>query len=151
MKAFFTILQSLVLDYFYSNISISVVTMNFNQVCNFIRNYFEEAKYKQNIFSKWNKLTLKSIISKSKGKPIEKCLVKLIDKLWHLQHYLDHKLYKNRFILNKIINAYQNIFTYQYTCFKHAKSLTRLINNLNFLIITYTQANRINKAFFIDQ
>lgn len=47
IKAFPILLKDLVLDYYYSNISISVITINFNQVYNSIRNYFEGAKYKQ--------------------------------------------------------------------------------------------------------
>lgn len=39
-------LKGLALDYFYSNISTSTIAINFNQVCNFIRDYFEAVKYK---------------------------------------------------------------------------------------------------------
>ena len=52
IKIFLTIFKSLAPDYYYSNISISTITMNFDQVCNFIKNYFEEDKYKQNVFLK---------------------------------------------------------------------------------------------------
>lgn len=52
MKLFPTLFKSLVLDYYYSIISISTVTINFDQVCNSIRNYFKEAEYKQCGFSK---------------------------------------------------------------------------------------------------
>lgn len=52
IKAFLTMFKSLALNYYYSNISISIIAMNFNQVCNFIRNYFEGAKYKQSILLK---------------------------------------------------------------------------------------------------
>lgn len=74
-------LKGLALDYYYSNISTISIIINFNEVCNSIRNYFEGAEYKQSIFSKWNKLTVKSIISKNKDKSMEKCLERLIDKL----------------------------------------------------------------------
>lgn len=52
MKTFPTMLNDLALYYYYSNISINAVDMNFNQVCNFIRNYFEKAEYKQSVLSK---------------------------------------------------------------------------------------------------
>ena len=84
MKAFPTMLKGLALDYYYSNISTSTVAMNFDQVCNSIKNYFEGAEYKRSVLLKWNELTLKSVISKSEGKPIEECLEKLIDELRHL-------------------------------------------------------------------
>ena len=149
IKAFSTMLKGLALDYYYSNISTSG-TMNFDQVCNSIRNYFERAEYKQSVLSKWNKRTFKSVISKSESKPIEKCLKKLIDKLWHLQHGLDLELCTDHFIHNKLINAYQNIPACQYACLKPADSLAGLINNLRSSIITYIQANPTSEAFFTD-
>lgn len=84
MKTFPTMLKSLALNYYYSNISTSAVTLNFDPVCNSIKNYFKRAKYKRTILSKWNKLSLKLIISKSEGKPMEECFEKLIDELRHL-------------------------------------------------------------------
>ncbi len=52
MKTFPTMLKGLALDYYYSNISTRVVALNFDQVCNSIRNYFKRAEYKQSVFSK---------------------------------------------------------------------------------------------------
>lgn len=52
MKIFPIILKDLALDYYYFNISISTVALNFDQVCNSIRNYFEGIEYKQSILSK---------------------------------------------------------------------------------------------------
>lgn len=52
MKIFPTILKKSALNYYYSNISISAVVMNFDQICNFIRNYFEEVKFKQSVLLK---------------------------------------------------------------------------------------------------
>lgn len=51
MKVFSTMLKSLALNYYYSNITISDA-INFDQVSNSIRNYFERVKYKQSISSK---------------------------------------------------------------------------------------------------
>lgn len=45
-KVFLTMLINLVLDYYYSNISISIVA-TFEKVCNTIRTYFEKAEYKK--------------------------------------------------------------------------------------------------------
>ena len=52
IKVFLIILKGLVLNYYYSNISISAITLNFDQVCNSIKNYFEGVEYKQSIFLK---------------------------------------------------------------------------------------------------
>lgn len=81
MKAIPTMLKWLALDYYSSNISISGIAMNFDQVCYSIRAYFEGAEYKRSILSKWNELTLKLVISKNKGRPMEECLEQLIEKL----------------------------------------------------------------------
>lgn len=43
LKVFFTILTGLVLDYYYSNISISIA-VTFDKMCELITIYFEEAK-----------------------------------------------------------------------------------------------------------
>ena len=52
IKAFPTMLKGLALDYYYSNIGITSLTMNFDQVCYLIQTYFEGAKYKKSILSK---------------------------------------------------------------------------------------------------
>lgn len=137
MKAFPTMLKGRALDYYNLNISISGA-MSFDQVCNSIRNYFEGTEYRRSVLSKWNELTLKSVISKNEGKPMEECLEQLIDELRHLQHGLDPELQTDRFIHNKLINACQHLPACQYACFKSADSLAGLINDLRSSIINYT-------------
>lgn len=46
IKKFLTMLKHLDLDYYYFNISTSAIALNFNQVCNSDRNYFEKVKSK---------------------------------------------------------------------------------------------------------
>lgn len=46
MKAFFIMLKGLTLDYYYLNINSCIVTINFDQICHSIKNYFEKAEYK---------------------------------------------------------------------------------------------------------
>lgn len=67
----------LVLNYYYSNISINTTT-RFNKVCKLIQSYFEGAEYKKNILFKQNITIPKSIIEKNKKKLIEKYLQLLI-------------------------------------------------------------------------
>ncbi len=74
MKAFPTILKDLALDYYYSNIGITGLTMNFDQVCYLIRAYFEDAEYKRSILSKWNSIILRSTMTRNEGKSIEESL-----------------------------------------------------------------------------
>jgi hypothetical protein len=121
-----------------------------------MRNYFEDAEYRRDILSKWNNLTLKSIMIKSENenKFIEKCLQLLIKNLRHLQHDLNSKLRSEKFIHNKLINACQNVIVCQYACFKFSDSLIDLINDLRSSIVIYQKANLIIEtfeAFFIDR
>lgn len=46
IKAFSIIFKGLALDYYYVNISISVIALNFAHVYDLIRNYFERVEYK---------------------------------------------------------------------------------------------------------
>lgn len=52
IKAFFTIIKGLAINYYYFNISIIAIPLNFDQICNFIQNYIRGAQYKQIIFLK---------------------------------------------------------------------------------------------------
>lgn len=74
---------------------------------------------------------------KNKAKFIKKLFQLLIEKLRHLKHRLDFELCTNKFIYNKLINAYQNVSAYQFVYFKSFDLLVNLINNLCSLIITY--------------
>ncbi len=74
MKAFLTMLKDLTLDYDYSNIGITSLTMDFNQVYYLIQAYFENVKYKKNILFKWNSITLQLTMTRNKGKSMKKLL-----------------------------------------------------------------------------
>jgi hypothetical protein len=53
LKAFFTMLKDLILDYYYSNMFISIITViTFDEVCFSMRNYFEDVEYKRDILFK---------------------------------------------------------------------------------------------------
>ncbi len=98
--------------------------------------------------------TLKSIMEKNEGKPMEECLQHFIQDLCHLQHGLDFELRTNKFIYNKLINACQDVPACQYVCFKPADRLASLINDLRSSIIIFQKANSDNtqtQAFFIDR
>lgn len=45
-------LKDLALDYYYSNIGITSLTINFDQVCYLIQAFFEGAEYKKSILPK---------------------------------------------------------------------------------------------------
>jgi hypothetical protein len=152
LKAFSTMLKDLTLDYYYSNMSTDILII-FDEVCFSMRNYFEDVEYRRSILIKWNNLILKPMMTSNENKSIEECLQLLIKQLRHLQHGLNSKLRSEKFIHNKLINAYQNVFACQYTCFKLSDSLIDLINNLRSSIIIYQKTNSIEmfETFFTDR
>jgi hypothetical protein len=156
LKAFFTMLKGLALDYYYSNMFTNIMTLIiFDEVCFSMRNYFEDAEYRRGTLSKWNNLILKSVMirSRNESKFIEECLQLLIKDLRHLQHDLNSKLRSEKFIHNKLINACQDVFVCQYVCFKLSDSLVDLINDLRSSIVIYQKVNSANfiETFFTDR
>jgi hypothetical protein len=138
LKAFFTILKDLALDYYYLNMFINtMIFIIFDEICFSMKNYFEDVEYRRDILFKWNNLTLKSVMIKSgnKDKSIEECLQLLIKDLRYLQHDVNSKLRSEKFIHNKLINACQHVFVCQYACFKLSDSLVGWINVLRSSII----------------
>ncbi len=143
LKAFSTMLTYLALDYCYSNVSISTSVI-FDKICDSIRTYFKGEENRKSVLSRWNMTTLKSIIGKNEGKPMEECLQPLIKDLCHLQRELDVELRTDKFIHIKLINACQDVSACQYACFKPANGLASLINDLRSSIITFQKANPDN-------
>ena len=153
LKEFSTMVTGLALEYYYSNVSIST-SVTFDEVCNSIRTYFEGSEHRKSVLSRWNMTTLKSIMEKSEGKPMEECLQLLIKNFRHLQHGLNVELRTDKFINNKLINACQDVPACQYACFKPEDGLAGLINDLRSSIITFQKGNPDNtqtQAFFSDQ
>jgi len=95
-------LRSITLNFYYRN---KATYTTFNSICNAIRNYFKGLKYKRRVLTKWNAITLKTVIIKSEGKSIEDCLQLLLNNLRYLQHGLNANLYNNDFLYNKLIIA----------------------------------------------
>ncbi len=93
-------------------------------------------------------------MSSNEGKFMKECLHLLIKNIRHLQHELDSELRSERFIHNKLINVCQNVSACQYACYKSSDSLSDLINDLRFSIVTYQKANfnvETFESFFIDR
>ena len=64
-------LRSIILNFYYKN---KATYTTFNSIYNAVRNYFKGPEYKRRVLIKWNAITLKIVIIKSKGKSIEDCL-----------------------------------------------------------------------------
>jgi hypothetical protein len=52
LKAFFTMLKKLALNYYYANVINSKTSFTFDDVCISMMNYFEDVEYKRNILNK---------------------------------------------------------------------------------------------------
>jgi len=76
VKAYPTILHSLALNYYYTNLKNITLTLLINQICDAIYNYFKGPKYRRGILGRWNLTILKSTIGKSEnaGKSTLDCL-----------------------------------------------------------------------------
>jgi hypothetical protein len=109
IKGFPIMLHSITLNFYYKN---KVTYITFNSICNAIYNYFKGLEYKHRVLTKWNAITLKIVIIKSKGKSTKDCLQLLLNNLCHLQHGLDANLRNNNFLYNKLIVACQNVAAY---------------------------------------
>lgn len=66
LKALLTMLKGLALDYYYSNISADNVPITFEEVCYSIKEYLRVRNIR-GILSRWNKISLKSIIDKTEN------------------------------------------------------------------------------------
>src|SRR6266700_2613653 len=97
-------LYSIALDFYYEN---KATYTTFNNICNAIYNHFKGPEYKCGVLTKWNTITLKTVITKSEGKSTEDCLQLLLNNLCHLQHGLNINLRNDDFFYNKLIIAYQ--------------------------------------------
>ena len=64
-------LYSITFNFYYKN---KATYITFNSICNTIYNHFKGLKYKRGVLIKWNTITLKTVIIKSKGKFTENCL-----------------------------------------------------------------------------
>jgi len=71
IKAFLIILYGITLNFYYRN---KATYITFNSIYNAIYNYFKGPEYKRRVLIKWNAITLKIVIVKSKGKSTEDCL-----------------------------------------------------------------------------
>ena len=64
-------LRSITLNFYYRN---KATNTTFNSIYNTVYNHFKGPEYKRRVLIKWNAITLKIVIIKSKGKSIEDCL-----------------------------------------------------------------------------
>ena len=64
-------LYSITLNFYYEN---KATYTTFNGIYNTIYNYFKGPEYKRGVLTKWNAITLKTVIIKNKSKSIGDCL-----------------------------------------------------------------------------
>src|SRR6266568_1946919 len=90
-QAYSTMLRSLALDHYYTNLKSNPLSISFNKLYKAIYNYFKGLEYKYNILTQWNAIKLWTVIDKNTEKLTIECLQILIKDLWYLQHSLDTK------------------------------------------------------------
>ena len=71
IKGFPMMLYSIAINFYYKN---KATYTTFNDIYNAIYNYFKGPEYKRGVLTKWNAITLKTVIIKSEGKSTEDCL-----------------------------------------------------------------------------
>src|ERR1700733_5248568 len=120
-------LYSITFNFYYKN---KATYTTFNNIYNAIYNHFKEPEYKRGVLTKWNAITLKTVIIKSKGKSTEDCLQLLLNNLHYLQHGLNANLRNNNFLYNNLIITCQDVAAYQAACSNLPTTLTSLINSL---------------------
>jgi hypothetical protein len=64
-------LRGITFNFYYRN---KATYTTFDSIYNTIRNYFKGLEYKRGVLTKWNAITLKTVIIKSEGKSTEDCL-----------------------------------------------------------------------------
>jgi len=64
-------LRGIALNFYYKN---KATYTTFNNIYNAIHNYFKGPEYKRGILTRWNAITLKTVIIKNKSKSIGDCL-----------------------------------------------------------------------------
>ena len=95
-------LYGITFNFYYKNKATYTI---FNGICNAIYNHFKGLKYKRRVLIKQNTITFKTVIIKSKGKPIKDCLQLLLNNICYLQYSLNTNLYNDNFLYNKLIVA----------------------------------------------
>ena len=142
IKGFPTMLHGITLNFYYRN---KATYVTFDGICNAIRNHFEGPEYKRRVLTKWNAITLKTVMIKSEGKSTEDCLQLLLNNLRHLQHGLDANLRNDDFLHNKLIVACQDVAACQAAYSNPPATLTGLMNSLRSSIITYEKIKGIGQ------
>ena len=77
-------LRGLALNYYYTNRKNVSYALPFEQMTFATRNYFEGPEYKRNVLERWNKASLRTVITKNPEKSTLKCLQLLVNDLRHL-------------------------------------------------------------------
>lgn len=148
--AYPTMLRGLALDHYYTTVvnAIREYGLNFRQMCDATRNYFEGPEYKRSMLTKWNNMSLKAVILANKGRSITECLQILIKDLRHTQHGLDIELRGDRFFHNKLLTACQSVPACQIACSDPPDTTADFINKLYSAITTWEALRPTESAQF---
>lgn len=140
-KAFSSMLRGAALKHFYTSIKTNTHITNLSEACENMRETFEGEEYKRSMLTKWNNISLRTVITKNPGKDIEFCLQNLVEELRIIQLSLGNNLQDDTFLQNKIITACQAHPACTIGCSIPASSSVALINNLRQSISNHLAIN----------
>ena len=147
MMAFSLMLKGRALKFYYDNFKNST-GLTLNQICYAFKANFEGEEYQVGVLNRWNSLTLRSVMNKNEGKSMADCFELLLDELRDLQHGLSQNFQNDDTMHNKLNLACRKMDACKLACFKPARSLAGLINDLRSSIATYNDRETESGAYF---
>lgn len=144
-KAFSTMLKGTALKHYYTSIKPNPRITQLCEICDNIRQTFEGEEFKRSMLTRWNNITLRSVIEKNPSKDIETCLQILVDELRSIQMSLTRNFQNDISLQNKLLTACQNHPACSIACSTPASSSLALINNLRSSINTYLAVTKVTE------
>ncbi|KAI0993133.1 hypothetical protein K3495_g15051, partial [Podosphaera aphanis] len=141
-KAFSTMLKGAALNHFYTSIKTNPRITQLFEICEDIRNTFEGSEFKRSNLTKWNNMTLKTILENNPEKNVESCFQLLVNELRSTQMMLQSNFQDDATLQNKLILACQAHPACSIGCSIPASSSIGLINNLRLSISNYLAVHK---------
>ena len=106
-RAISTMLKGLALDYYYSTLLTD--SLSFEQICQAIKDHFEDDNYRRNALVNWNNITLETIKTDNPNKSMSYYFQVLVTTLQKLRHGLVLELQTDAFLKNKLMLACRSL------------------------------------------
>ena len=123
-------------------------------MCAVTQKYFEPPEYKRSLITRWNTVTLGTVMAKSEnaGKTTSECLQILLTEMRHLKLGLPTPFHTDEIFHTKLLQACQAVPACTYACCKPAADISGLIEELESSMATHEiQEKTANTTLFTDQ